>query len=237
LYLSRAKARLRHLHKSRSGLAAVEFALSLPLLLVAGLYGTETANYALTIMKVSEVATHLADNASRIGDTSTITNRAIFEADVADLLAGAQTQGGSKLDFYGRGRAIISSLEIVTPGLSCGGKTCPGNPTDGVQFIHWQRCQGVKNVTSDYGDEYDEMPSGIGPVGQEITVEAGTAAIFVEVTYDYQPLISSKFIGTPSIKAVASFTQRDNIDLSGLKKVKNGKVGKVAECNKFTTAI
>lgn len=235
--LNRFRTLPRDLRRDRSGLAAVEFALSLPLLLVAGLYGTETANLALTHMKVSEVAMHLADNAARIGDTSTITNRAIFEADVADLLAGAATQGGSKLDFYNRGRAIISSLEIYNPAVSCGGKNCPGNPTVGAQFIHWQRCQGVKNVSSDYGDEYDEMPSGMGPAGQEITADANSAAIFVEVTYDYKPLISSKFLGAPTIKAVASFTQRDNIDLSGLKKVKNGKVGKVGACNKYTKVL
>lgn len=235
--LNRAISRLRRLPSELSGVAAVEFAISLPLLLVAGLYGTETANYALTTMKVSEVAMHIADNAARIGDTSTITNRAIFEADVADLLAGSATQGGNKLDFFGHGRAIISSLEIYDPALSCGGTPCPGHPTAGGQFIHWQRCLGVKRVSSDYGKEYDDMPSGMGPTGQEVTTEAGTAVIFVEVSYDYQPLISGRFIGTPTIKAISSFTQRDNIDLSGLKKARNGVVGKVADCSKYTSSL
>jgi hypothetical protein len=237
LSLNHAMSRMRELCSDLSGVAAVEFAISLPLLLVAGLYGTETANYALTTMKVSEVALHIGDNAARIGDTSTITNRAIFEADVADLLAGSATQGGNKLDFYGHGRAIISSLEIYDPAVSCGGTPCPGRPTAGAQFIHWQRCMGVKRVNSDYGKEYDVMPSGMGPSGHEVTSETGTAVIFVEVSYDYQPLISGRFIGTPTIKAISSFIQRDNIDLSGLKKARNGLVGKVADCNKFTKTL
>jgi hypothetical protein len=59
----------------------------------------------------------------------------------------------------------------------------------------------------------------------------------VEVSYDYQPLISGRFIGTPTIKAISSFTQRDNIDLSGLKKARNGVVGKVADCSKYTSSL
>jgi len=43
---------LRALARSRSGVAMTEFALGAPLVLMAGLWGTETANYALTSMKV-----------------------------------------------------------------------------------------------------------------------------------------------------------------------------------------
>lgn len=233
-----AKRSLRRLNGDRSGLAAVEFAVSLPLLLVAGLYGAETANMAMTYMKVSQVAMHVADNASRIGDTSTINNRPIFEADVADLLNGSRTQGGSKLNFYDHGRTIVSSLEVYDPAISCGGKKCPGGfQTPGVQFIHWQRCMGKKNVTSAYGAEYDSMPNGMGPTGQEVTADAGSAVIFVEVTYDYQPIISSRFFGPTTIKAVASFTQRDNIDLSGLKKMNRRTGNTAALCSKFTSSV
>ena len=47
---------LRRLAASRSGVAATEFALSLPLLLTAGLYGVETANQAVMQMRVSQIA-------------------------------------------------------------------------------------------------------------------------------------------------------------------------------------
>ncbi len=233
-----ARGTFRRLKGDRSGLAAVEFAISLPLLLTAGLYGTETANLAMTYMKVGQVAMHVADNASRIGDTSSINNRPIFEADVADLLNGSKTQGGNKLNFFNHGRAIVSSLEVYDPAISCGGNNCPGGlQTAGVQFIHWQRCMGKKKVTSDYGAEYDSMPSGMGPAGQQVSADAGSAVIFVEVTYDYQPLISSRFFGPTTIKAMASFTQRDNIDLSGLKKMNRRTGNTAALCSKFTNSI
>ena len=60
-----AMAFLRRLTASRSGVAATEFALSLPLLLTAGLYGVETANQAVMQMRVSQIAVLIADNASR----------------------------------------------------------------------------------------------------------------------------------------------------------------------------
>ena len=55
--------RMRGIRKNASGLAMTEFALSLPLLLTAGLYGAETANLVLTHMKISQLASHtcLAD--------------------------------------------------------------------------------------------------------------------------------------------------------------------------------
>ena len=45
---------LRALLRNRSGLAMIEFALGAPPLLMAGLWGTETANLALTTMKVNQ---------------------------------------------------------------------------------------------------------------------------------------------------------------------------------------
>lgn len=238
MYLTRAADGLRRLQGDRSGLAAVEFALALPLLLVAGLYGTETANLALTHMKVSQVAMHVADNAARLGDTSTITNRALFEADVSDLLNGSKIQGGTKLNFYEYGRTIVSSVEVYDPDISCAGKKCKGGfQTPGVQFIHWQRCMGRKNVTSAYGGEYDSVPNGIGPSGQEVSADAGSALIFVEVAYDYQPLVSSRFFGPTTIRAVGSFTQRDNVDLSGLKKMRRRTGETAALCSRFRNGI
>ena len=226
---------LRRLRRDRSGVAMTEFALSLPLVLTAGLYGTETAHLALTHMKVSQVAMHLADNASRIGDTSTITNRKIFESDINDLLLGSSIQAGRSLNFYEHGRAIISSLEVFSEAMSCAGGGCPmGNKSEGTQFIHWQRCKGKKVHASTYGDEYDSKPSGMGPSGQEITADSGSAVIFVEVAYNYQPLISQRFFGPTTITAISTFTQRNNIDLTGLKQRKPLSPDAVSDCGLHT---
>jgi len=208
---------IRKLAASRSGTAMTEFALSLPLLLTAGLYGAETANLALVHMEVNQLAIHVADNASRIGDTSQITNRQVFEADINDLLLGSNIQGGPTLNFYEHGRTIISSVEVYDSSVGCSSGCPHGAHPDGTIYIHWQRAKGKKQWSSSYGDEADIVPNGIGPTGQEVKPDLGGAVIFVEVAYDYQPLVSSRFFGPTTIKAISTFIVRDSRDLAGLK--------------------
>ena len=195
--MSRPGKCLARLAISVAGTAMTEFALSLPLLLTVGLYGAEMVNYTIVRMKVNEIATHLADNASRIGDTSTLQNRKIFESDVNDLFFGSNIQATRTLNFYEHGRAIISSLEI--------------KPSNGKQFIHWQRCKGKKVFASSYGDENDNV-TGMGPAGEQVTAFPDEGVIFVEVAYDYQPLVSARFVGTPVMHSYAAFVVRDKRD-------------------------
>ena len=195
---------LPRLWRDAAAVAATEFALALPVFLGGALWGVETANYAVATMQVSQVAAHLADDASRIGDTSTLKDRKIYESDINDLFDGADVQAGKRLDFFTHGRAIISSLEVV-----------PGSTSQ--QYIHWQRCRGSKPWGSTYGEEGDGLDgtlTGIGPASAEVTANPGEAVIFVEVAYDYQPLIAAQFIGHRTITAIASFTVRDDRDLS-----------------------
>ena len=215
--MSRFGTMIRKLAGSRSGTAMTEFALSLPLLLTTGLYGAETANLALVHMKVAQLTIHVADNASRIGDTSQITNRQIFESDINDLLLGSNIQGGPTLNFYEHGRTIISSVEVYDSSVSCSSGCPNGRHPSGTIYIHWQRAKGKKVWPSSYGAEDAILPSGIGPAGQEVTPDVGGAVIFVEVAYDYQPLVSSRFFGPTTIKAISSFIVRDSRDLAGLK--------------------
>ena len=196
-----ALARLRRCH---SGVAATEFALALPFLLGSGLMGLEVANRAIVSMQVNQIAVQIADNASRIGDTSTLENRKIYESDIDDLLRGAGLQGGDHVGLFKNGRVIISSLEVV-----------PG--TEDQQYIHWQRCAGEKHHISTYGLEGDGLTAGLagmGPAGAEVWAFKDEAVIFVEVAYDYQPLMGTTF-GMPSeIDSTASFTVRDDRDLT-----------------------
>ena len=208
---------LRRLCDSRSGVAMTEFALALPLLLTAGLWGTETAYLSMIHMRVSQLATHVADNGSRVGDTSTLEDRKIYESDINDLLLGANIQGGNALDFFQHGRVIVSSLEV---------------DADGSQYIHWQRCKGVKVHPSTYGDEGDVVSAdGMGPPGEQVSAEPGDAVIFVEVAYDYQPLVSARFFGDTEITATAAFTVRDDRDLSQIYQRDPGSPDTVSRCS------
>lgn len=214
---------LRLLRRLRdtSGVAMTEFALGAPFLLMAGLWGAESANYALVNMKMSQLAIQLADNASRVGDTSTLQNRKIYESDINDVLYGAQLQAAS-MDIYGNGRVIISSLQV--------------DDDTGYQFIKWQRCRGVMEAGSSFGDEGDGLDgsmTGMGPEGNEVFAQPGDAVIFVELIYVYQPLISGRFVGNREIRAIGSFTVRDKRDLTQIYQRDPDSPDQVQTCDTF----
>ena len=215
---------LRRLRRNRSGVAMTEFALGAPFLLMAGLWGTEMANYALVNMKIGQLAVHIADNASRIGDTSMLQDRKIYEADINDVIYGAHMQGGPGINLYENGRVIISSLQVA-PGPSGG---------TGPQYIHWQRCRGRKPSASTYGNEGDILATGMGPAGQEVLAMDGDAVIFVQIAYTYQPLISAQFMGSLDMHSIAAFNVRDDRDLSQIYQRDPGSPDAVQRCSVFS---
>ena len=214
---------LRRLAAARSGVALTEFALALPLLLGAGLMGLEVANRAVVQMQINQLASHIADNASRIGDTSMLQDRRIYESDINDLLRGAQLQGEGRIDLFEHGRVIISSLEVVPD-------------TKDRQYIHWQRCLGKKQHASTYGVEGDGLDgrlTGMGPPGREVWAFPGDAVMFVEISYDYQSLVGGPFAITGDVWATAAFTVRDDRDLSQVYQRDADHPDPVAECDTF----
>jgi Flp pilus assembly protein TadG len=190
---------LRRLGRDASGVAFTEFALALPVLLALGLTGLETANLALAHLKVSNIAVITADNAARVRDS-------IDEADVANMFIGAK-RAGESINFTANGRIILSSIEPNAAGTS-------GASTG--QWIRWQRCIGAKQVTSSYGVEgagkTDATIQGIGPVGNKISAQPGTAVLVVEVNYTYQPLVSSRIFGARTITYLSAFNVRQRTD-------------------------
>jgi len=206
--MSPASRLLRRLRGDTSGLAAVEFALSAPVILAMFLAGAELTNFAITKLRVSQIALHVADNASRIGTNSLLTDPQITETQINDLLIGANLQAGT-LSLSTRGRVILSSLEPVA------------NPNTTARFkIRWQRCYGGKAYTSSYGIQGATNKTNMGPASQTVTAPDDGAVMFVEVAYDYQPLFSARFVPTTVITDIAAMTVRDARDYGG-----NGGVG------------
>lgn len=210
---------LRRIGISERGVAAVEFAIIMPILLTALLYGAEMAWYMMVHLRASQVALQVADNASRIGDTSTLTARKIYEGDINDVMLGAQLDGGNTLNLLANGRVIVSSLQVNSAGQ---------------QVIKWQRCKGAKNVTSSYGVQGDIKTGGMGPTGQEVTAPADDAVIFVELVYDYKPLISGALIANKTIRSTAAFNVRDSRDLTQI--YQTTPAATVASCSTFTSS-
>lgn len=192
---------LKRLRCDTSGLALIEFAFAMPILMVLGLTGAEVTNYITTRMRVSQVALHLADNSARIGTGSQLAAKTITETDINDLLTGAGLHAG-ELDLFTHGRVVISSVEPVA------------KPNTANRFkIAWQRCRGAHGYVPQYGEQGDTGLVGVGPVGQQVTAPDNGAAMFVEVAYRYQPLIDGDLAPDLEIREVASMLVRDTRDL------------------------
>jgi hypothetical protein len=192
----RRGARLaRRLRGCEGGLAFVEFAMTLPVLVTLGLVGLETANLAMAHLRVSNIAMLAADNAARVRD-------GIDEANVIELLTGAKMTGDS-IEFRQNGRVILSSIEPNTAGF---------NGASTGQWIRWQRCDGARNVASSYGPQgtgqNNATLQAVGPPGNRIAATAGTAIMLVEVVYDYQPLVSDTIFGERIIRYESAFNVR-----------------------------
>lgn len=188
---------LHGLKENTSGVALTEFAFSLPILLALIFGGLETANYALAHMRVSQLAMTVADNAGRVDVTMDETN-------IYEIFAGADLTGQS-LDFEENGRIVLSSLR--ENGLT---------GSDEGQEINWQRCWGdLDDIDPAYGTEgtgstNDDLAEGMGPTGNKIISAPGTAVMFVEVTYNYQPLVPQlDILGTRQIRYESAFNVRE----------------------------
>lgn len=199
---SRAARLLRRLRDCTSGIALTEFAFIAPVFLTLGVLGLDTANYIVTHMRVSQIAIHVADNSSRVGEHGVLVARKIRESDINDLLIGAERYAGS-LDIQQNGRIIISSLE---------------QNDDGGQWIHWQRCIGDLDWESNYGEAGDGASgtelAGMGRTGSEVTALPQDAVIFVEVAYNYTSLSPLSALDGNTITYTGAFTVRDARDLS-----------------------
>ncbi|GAA4826744.1 hypothetical protein GCM10023232_26090 [Sphingosinicella ginsenosidimutans] len=184
----------RALAASTSGLAMLEFAFALPVLLTLSLVGIEVSHFAMANLRVSNIAVMTADNAARVRDT-------IDETDVVELMTGAKMTGG-EIDFGRHGRIILSSIEANTAGA--------GGASTG-QWIRWQRCDGAKHASSVWGTEGKGQNDATLPhVGSPNTIDAapGTAVMLVEVFYDYQPLIPNSILSGRTIHYESAFNVR-----------------------------
>jgi hypothetical protein len=216
------KAFNKRLRDDCSGLAIVEFAVSLPFFLGLGVAGIETANYAATIMQVNQIALHVADNAARMGTNSLLSAKQVFEIDINDVFTGARHEGnGLVFDGFhpytdpgtnqivarGNARIMLFSLEpIASP-----------NPTKKFK-IGWQRCSGPgTHYAPIYGTKATSTSvNGMGPTGRQITAPDFGAVMFAEIHYRFKPLIVNGFsnLTERDIVATGAMVVRDSRDFS-----------------------
>lgn len=210
------------LRKDRSGLALVEFAVSLPFFMGLAVAGIETANYAATTMQVNQIVVHVADNAARMGANSLLSAKRVSEIDINDVFTGARHEGrGLTLDGFhpyldpgtnqvvsrGNARIFLSSVEPVA------------NPNTTSKFrIRWQRCSGPG---THYEPLYGKVSThsnvdGIGPAGRQVTAPDYGAVMFAEIHYHFRPMLDIGFsnLVEKEIVATSAMIVRDSRDFT-----------------------
>lgn len=213
------RRRLKRLPQAREAIALIEFAYALPILMSLAFTAVELANLGISTMQISNIAMTTADNVSRAMQSVPLSGSQLREVDINDALMGAQIQGGSRVRVLENGRVVISSLQRNSAGR---------------QTIFWQRCKGKLNAPSRYGIQGATQGTtpgftGMGS-GTPVQADAGTAIIFAEITYDYEPLVGSWALGTFRIRREAAFYVRDERDIS-VRPVNPDPRATVANCN------
>jgi Flp pilus assembly protein TadG len=194
--------RLNRLKVADRGVAMIEAAFMIPLMLFLTIAGVETVNIMVTHTKMSAIALGAADNASRIASGSNLSLPQVREADINDVFIGAERQAGN-LALVTRGRVILSSVQVNA---------------DGRQQISWQRCYGNLAVRSAWGPQGTVAPGTDGfpqftQNGLEVEALPGTPVILAEISYSYRPiLLGQLLLGNTQVDAEAAYFVRDNRD-------------------------
>lgn len=189
--LNRPARALKAILKDRRAIGYVEFAFTLPPVMMLFMGGGELANLAITHARVSQIAQMTADNAARVR------NR-MDEVDVNEMFIGTKLAGNS-INLLQNGRVIVSSVEDNDATTS--------NTTD--QVIMWQRCKGVKAVSSSYGAQGAVLSQPIGSGTRRIQAKPGEPVVFVEIQYDYKPIIGGNYFGAHTFAYTSAFIVRD----------------------------
>ena len=184
--------RMHSLRRDKRGMAMVEFALSLPLLMTLILVGLELTNYVLANHRVRQIAAMTADNASRLRSQ-------MSEAYINQLFVGVQ-KAGAGMDFQTRGRVILSSVQ--------------NNAAADGQWIRWQRCYGSLSRASKYGTQGKGQTDTSLPTINGLVAQPGSAIMYAEAEYQYKPLILSSFLNNRRIVHETAFIVRQRTDFS-----------------------
>ncbi|NJM49662.1 MAG: pilus assembly protein [Sphingomonadales bacterium] len=214
---------LSSVKKDESGLALVEFAVSLPFFMGLTIGGVEVANFASINMQLNQIAIHTADSAARMGEGNALSEKRIRELDVMDVFEGTLREGDrialsgnhTYIDpitkvpsIRGNARIILSSVEEVAD----------FDDDDPEYRIRWQRCSGTATrYVSTYGHVGDTFDEGIGPDLRKVTPPPEGALMFVELHYFFRPMILNGFtkLTDRDITQIASMVVRDKRDYAG----------------------
>ncbi|MEM7022151.1 MAG: TadE/TadG family type IV pilus assembly protein [Pseudomonadota bacterium] len=168
LWQSVAKPRLAMARAGRcaSGNVAVEFALSLPVLMLLMLGSAEMARFVILHQKVDRVAVTTSDLVARA--------ETIKESDLTDIFDAADYVA-QPFDLANLGVVIVSAIT---------------NDDGTGATVAWQRTGGgAATHTSQIGTE-----GGAATLFTDFEVREGETAIIAEVFYDFEPFLSELIV-------------------------------------------
>jgi len=157
------KFRLGRFATDEQGVAAVEFGLLLPMVLLLLLACFEIPRFVLTYQKLARTSHSVADLVSQADEPMT-------SPQMQDVFSAAKMIMAPN-DIVGAGKVIVSSIN---------------NPA-GTVTITWQQSKGSLGVSSNLGPagtKNPTLPAGLSPkVGDEVLV--------AEVFYNFKPVIGT----------------------------------------------
>lgn len=163
--------------RNNHGVAAVEFALLMPILLLLFLSGFELTRYVLLNQKLSKTAASMSDLISRLPSVTEFEVQNSFNA-VQHLMSPYHEPEGTKV--------IITS--VINDA--------------GTVRVNWQRCGGGSfAVTSAIGAEGElaTLPAGF-------TLEDKEDTIIAEIFYNFVPILAPETVG-PGVLSITRFTR------------------------------
>jgi hypothetical protein len=167
--------------------AAVEVALTVPLLLLLVFGMVDVANYLMTVDRVHRLAAASSDLLARA--------QTLHQADVSDVL-NAVSDMAQPLNILASGGIIVTGVARVD--------------SDGGQRVRWQqRMPGNLGMTSKVG-----AVNGAASLPPGLSRQDGDTVIFGEAFYTFSPFVFSKGffgIGNPTLQLYAETANRPRL--------------------------
>ncbi len=172
--LPRKRDAARAVADCQRGVAMVEFALILPLLVLVTFGGFEMTRYILLNQKLDKAASSVAD--------LTAQEKTLAQSDV-DVILDVTPQLLAPFEYTTNGRTIVTSVSHHT----VGGTT-----------VNWQRGTGALPATSQIGTPggYATMPAGF-------IMQDGETVISTEIFYQFQAVVMPRMLPQRTLYKVA----------------------------------
>ena len=132
-----------------------------------------------------------------------------------DVLQAARNQGAG-IELTTNGRITVSSLEknarrALSASTGSAASARKRAPNYDSSYGTTTTTAGTDTTAGNAGTL---APSGMGDPGKEVSAPTNGGVMFVEINYDYKPVVGQWLMGTHRMHYIASFIVRDNRDFA-----------------------